>query len=1254
MKKLLLIIMLGNYLFAGCSEYINSITINEIYKPKSSIFSMGSKPFVEIASLDGTDINSSWGIKLSTNDGTKTYYFDDVADCSDDEYAAIEVDKDELDFDNGMSISLVDADGNFIDYLVINDNDVEGKINDCKFKYDYDTDISFTNNTDANRDVHRDPDVNGDWIVEEDSGIMAMFQSNDSECDSNDDGSSTFYVEPNNNADADKSDSSCDDPNFNTINEALTKIRDSSENGPFKIKVCTGDYEESLDLNNSKFNKLTIQGKGNDVKIFSDEDLTVNINHTDIEKINFFGIAFENSASCNNGCGSGSNQAIFGFTKNKNSSTSRIKIGNIPVMQSECNNFKFSSDFGGEYDFYGFNKAESKCSHIEIEECDSSKDQFHFRSMNFKLMSDKTDQFGFHFGDDVKSDCNVSLESISLDMNKSSGIRFKELGDFELNAFEFKNSSNDNSKHTFSVDELKGTKYKFNYFHINGSGKAFNFPSVNSDAEFSFGNDDYNSTMISRDSDGLIMGSIKKAKFHNIIMNSKGKGLELDVDGDLNVTGVILKSKGCGFEFKDGNPMFDGLHISSGECDYSFKKSTCDKLDTDTAFIKNSSFGLLKTGGTYPLDWNCKEIELENSCFCPKDKDNSGAISRSFDFNAPKNFWKYLPIDTTYDKDGFKDDEPLDECPHEEFADACAKDIVEVSNFIAYTSYDENNVSDSNMTTKRVGSDFNFTISSIDSDDETQLLDFNGTLCYIISDDKSDNNTTWTKVDIRDSNTTNVETNSSFATTSASFFFKWIENEDKECDDIDTDETQSNDSFATIPDKFILDINNTKIRAGKNYTLEINASNSDDSNIITYEQFFPESNSDKNVSLYFIPKAGGEDFNTTFDFNISDSGTGKKNDFNISDVGKYIIKIIDTDYANVDKYDTNIADRTIEGNLTIMVIPHHFDLNITKHESSTKQDWAYMAQDFAYDMNYTIEGTLTAKNEANETTNKFDTSEYAIDVNTSITFDRNLTDGNLSKYIQFDDNFSIVGTNGEFNTSKETFNKGISNFSLVYRMDKNTTEAFKPIKTQIKDINLTEYSEDEKNIIVDNAIGNLDDNLTWYYSKIKTLSVVSVGEETITNNFKILVYKKDTSKKAVEGEWYLNYDDSITAFKDSDFKASEDTNISHTPSPEHNVVFDSIKGGQVNFNITRNDDAENSTNAIIHINIPKYFWYNYGTDKDYNSSAGTTCSSHPCSTYTYIQDKEDNASISSGEYKGGSIGVKARGDYTKKGIKVFR
>jgi len=102
------------------------------------------------------------------------------------------------------------------------------------------------------------------------------------------------------------------------------------------------------------------------------------------------------------------------------------------------------------------------------------------------------------------------------------------------------------------------------------------------------------------------------------------------------------------------------------------------------------------------------------------------------------------------------------------------------------------------------------------------------------------------------------------------------------------------------------------------------------------------------------------------------------------------------------------------------------------------------------------------------------------------------------------------------------------------------------------------------------------------------------------------------------------------------------------------------------FDINPSDIAD-PTNGTIAVSIPKHdgrydlhvktqswLWYApEGFGNAYDESDGSQCSEHPCFNHT-SKATPNREEISTGSFQGSDFSEQDRGDYTKKGIKVFR
>ncbi len=200
MKQLLLFMIFTTYLIAGCSEYIDHITINEVYKPKDK----DEKSFIEISSVDGTKIHNDWTIVITnvkkngwmgnktTTTITELNVTEDgeIPDCNETDYYTVTevVDDDLLDFKNDLIISLLDTNRDYIDHFtIIGDEDEYPTECDDNYSYDIylDDDGNLGSWMSSDVDIYRDADRIGDWYAAKKSVIFGN-DVNVTECESND------------------------------------------------------------------------------------------------------------------------------------------------------------------------------------------------------------------------------------------------------------------------------------------------------------------------------------------------------------------------------------------------------------------------------------------------------------------------------------------------------------------------------------------------------------------------------------------------------------------------------------------------------------------------------------------------------------------------------------------------------------------------------------------------------------------------------------------------------------------------------------------------------------------------------------------------------------------------------------------------------------------------------------------------------------------------------------------------------------
>jgi hypothetical protein len=76
--------------------------------------------------------------------------------------------------------------------------------------------------------------------------------------------------------------------------------------------------------------------------------------------------------------------------------------------------------------------------------------------------------------------------------------------------------------------------------------------------------------------------------------------------------------------------------------------------------------------------------------------------------------------------------------------------------------------------------------------------------------------------------------------------------------------------------------------------------------------------------------------------------------------------------------------------------------------------------------------------------------------------------------------------------------------------------------------------------------------------------------------------------------------------------------------------------------------------ATIHLKTQEWLWYvPSGFGSAYDGATGSDCTMHPCFSYCYMT-ANGALMIQSGDFNGTTVPDENRGDYLKKGVKVFR
>ena len=571
----------------------------------------------------------------------------------------------------------------------------------------------------------------------------------------------------------------------------------------------------------------------------------------------------------------------------------------------------------------------------------------------------------------------------------------------------------------------------------------------------------------------------------------------------------------------------------------------------------------------------------------------------------------------------------------------------------------DRNISDRNISTQVVSTDFNLTIASL-NDDNNDTQEFNGTVCFKVIGDN--NETDYDKVFFNEVNETNVSFNVGFISKDSYVNVKWLRdtNESETNCSVTLDgETNSTDDFALRPEKFYFELNETQFYAGENFGVIAYAYDENNNTQKDYNETSQDGSFEINATELKVECVTSDENFSIEDINFTDGSSVEVNGSysGLGDLNITLKEVVGSEFAKVDNDDTNDEKRLIQSYSKIITIqPYEINVTSTDIGSSNGKNWVYMAQ--PEDLNISFKTTISVNNKQHQPRKDFNSTCYAKDVN--ITF-KATTDGDESYpmvYISIDSVFDDNSTKKEENLSdiNQTLTISSNNFiggeasaRMDFNYDRNYSNRVHPFQISGLgvDINSTDIAK------IENNDTSLDDGeVVLYFGRINPKAVRT--SKDINYSLTIEVYD-DSSSSYVNGfvqnslNWYEmalhndNIDGNITNIipkTNHILSSGEEFSIDVISNPKNGKIF---------------ADINNSTtgNYILHVKTKPWLWYALqGYGEDYNDSEDSTCIEHPCLKYIYINIEEQN--ISTGNYTGGDVDVDKRGDVKKIGLKVYR
>ncbi len=562
-------------------------------------------------------------------------------------------------------------------------------------------------------------------------------------------------------------------------------------------------------------------------------------------------------------------------------------------------------------------------------------------------------------------------------------------------------------------------------------------------------------------------------------------------------------------------------------------------------------------------------------------------------------------------------------------------------------------IHDRNISTKIAAQPFELTLASLNETNDG-YQEFNGTVCSRIVGASPE---VWVKSSFIDANTSTVTYQVTNAIQESRIDIRWWKDTDAASvtcnDESDDNRTLSSDNFSVRPERFTCKLDNSPLVAEHLYPMTITATQ--------YQQELAVA--DYNTSAFSVNTTR---YMNNGEQNNSLSGVLNRTDLDgfedgncsgsiaFNDVGIVGIDINDSAWALVDADDTPLSQRVIYNECNRTFGAHHFDVQLTRPVIENNTTFTYLSNDlnmsaWIRDLNV----SFTAQGEANGTLLNYQEPQTlyfaknvdvtpqliipaaphgaAISINTPVAkldtnlsfvagrADINYTDVRFNYPRHFDlprDPFIILGSDGNFSVSiNETASAGVNG----------------------------------------SADTDMDANATFYFGRLHPKDLKST-DNPATTAIEIEVYD-DSGSNYVQNfrqnslHWYRHANHSSDV--------AGDANSIH---PRRSSILDDTDSFNIN-DITIADPAQgtigvsivkNNGRHYLHVKTGSWLWYApLGFGADYNDSTGSSCLQHPCFIYL-SQDHDSGSDIATGNFGGSDFNASDRGDYTRKGMKVFR
>ena len=184
-------------------------------------------------------------------------------------------------------------------------------------------------------------------------------------------------------------------------------------------------------------------------------------------------------------------------------------------------------------------------------------------------------------------------------------------------------------------------------------------------------------------------------------------------------------------------------------------------------------------------------------------------------------------------------------------------------------------------------------------------------------------------------------------------------------------------------------------------------------------------------------------------------------------------------------------------------------------------------------------------------------------------------------------------------------------------------------------------------------IGNVvNNNFVFLYPKIKTNDVTANKTEVISHNYIIVFDSNETDAKQRNFErlslsWYKNLNHTSSDGNLTDSTSTKNYNL-NSDSVSLDTDSYSLNSGELNITI-KNNNSPKVDYGVIHLNTPPFLWFSK-YNEPFSFSSDSSCVSHYCIEYRYINPNSKSYDVGSGEFKG----TESNNSNFRTGVKVYR